>query len=149
MAQQKFFSEQAEQSDIKSKIVTKYFWAWANVIVSTIKNKANARIAYIDLFCGPGRYEDGTKSTPLLILEKAIADKKMRNLLVTVFNDKDVLNSKSLEKAIADLPGIDLLKYKPKVYHYEVGTDLVNQFKQLHLVPTLLLLILGGIRDYQ
>ena len=35
--------------------------------------------------------------------------------LVTIFNDKDEENSQSLENCIADLPGIEKLKHKPKV----------------------------------
>jgi len=68
----RFFDETREQSIIKGKIVSDYFWAWAKVITPTVKKSGTNRIAYIDLFAGPGRYRDGTKSTPLLILEKAI-----------------------------------------------------------------------------
>src|SRR5436190_1804539 len=69
-----FFEEQKEQSQVKTAIVTKYFWAWAKVITSVLaRGKNDQRIAYVDLFAGPGRYEDGAKSTPLLILEQAIA----------------------------------------------------------------------------
>ena len=67
-----FFDETSEQSSIKAKIVSDYFWAWAQVIISTQQKTGGDRIAYIDLFAGPGRYNDGTKSTPLLVLERAI-----------------------------------------------------------------------------
>ncbi|MCD6495523.1 three-Cys-motif partner protein TcmP, partial [Candidatus Bipolaricaulota bacterium] len=63
MGTQNFFDESEDQSKIKSAIVSKYFWAWAKVIIPTAKKYSN-RIAYIDLFAGPGRYRDGTKSTP-------------------------------------------------------------------------------------
>lgn len=86
--------------------MTKYFSAWAQVIGGHLKNAKDKRIAYIDLFAGPGRYEDGTNSTPLLILENAIADPKLRDNLVTMFNDKDTENSSSLVKAIKVLPGV-------------------------------------------
>jgi len=88
MSENHFFDETSEQSAVKSAIVSKYFWAWAKVIIPSAK-KRPGKIAYIDLFAGPGRYEDGTKSTPLLILEKAIEHPDMRNMLVAVFNDKD------------------------------------------------------------
>lgn len=58
-----FFEESQEQSQIKSRIVAKYFWAWARVIIPTAKTHGE-RIAYIDLFAGPGRYLDGTLSNP-------------------------------------------------------------------------------------
>ena len=65
-----FFEQPREQSEVKKAIVSKYFWAWAKVIMPTAK-KAAKRVAYIDLFAGPGRYEDGTQCTPLLILAEA------------------------------------------------------------------------------
>ena len=58
-------------------------------------------LTYIDLFAGPGRYKDGTKSTPLLVIEKAIADPKLRNRLVTMFNDVDENNSQTLISEIS------------------------------------------------
>ncbi len=78
-----FFDESSEQSQIKAQIVSKYFWASATVITSS---KYVERIAYIDMFGGPGRYEDGTKPTPLLILEKAIADPSVSLLPIDSFH---------------------------------------------------------------
>lgn len=74
MLDNSFFEEQKEQSLVKSTIVAKYFDVWANVIVSVQKRypRHKQKIAYIDLFAGPGRYEDGTQSTPLKILTNAI-----------------------------------------------------------------------------
>jgi three-Cys-motif partner protein len=97
----------------------------------------DARIAYIDLFAGPGRYTDGSKSTPVLILERAIADPVMRKMLVALFNDKDEAHAKSLEEAIGALPGIESLAHKPVVKNQEVGEDIVKTFEEMSLVPTL------------
>jgi three-Cys-motif partner protein len=133
-----FFNETTEQSEIKTSIVSKYFWAWAKVIIATIKKgKTGGKIAYIDLFAGPGRYKDGTKSTPLLVLEKAIQDEDMRNMLVTIFNDKDTNNSSSLQTAIKALPGIETMKIAPVVESREIGTEIVKMFEEKRLVPTL------------
>src|SRR5256714_15685568 len=120
-----FFEETKEQSLVKSAIVSKYFWAWAKVMMSQIRSTTK-KIAYMDLFAGPGRYKDGTQSTPLLVLQRAISDADMRNMLLTVFNDKDDDNSRSLEKAISELPGVDKLKCKPRVMNEEVGTEMVK-----------------------
>ncbi len=95
------------------------------------------KIAYIDLFAGPGRYEDGAKSTPLLILEQAIAEPAFRENLVTWFNDKDEENTSTLAKAIKELPGIETLKREPRVYTNEIGTEIVRLFESVKLVPTL------------
>ncbi|MCQ3972386.1 MAG: hypothetical protein DPW09_02945 [Anaerolineae bacterium] len=134
MPSDNFFDESTEQSQIKTEIVSKYFWAWATIMTRVSRTN---KIAYIDLFAGPGRYKDGKKSTPLLILEKAIQDDKMRNMLVTMFNDKNDDNSKSLENAINALQGIKTLKYPPQVYNFEVGDQIVKMFRQMKLVPTL------------
>jgi hypothetical protein len=131
-----FFEETTEQSIVKRTIVFKYFRAWFNVIKGTVK-RAKGNVAYIDLFSGPGRYEDGTKSTPLLILEEAIKDAELRDMLITIFNDKDEHFSQSLEKEIKNLPNINLLKHSPLIYNNEVGDQIVQMFEKMQLIPTL------------
>lgn len=131
-----FFDESQEQSQVKAEIVAKYFWAWAKVIIPSQKGRGN-KIAYIDLFAGPGRYKDGTRSTPLLILERAVRDPDMREMLVTLFNDKDLNNTQTLSQAIELIPDISLLKHEPQVYNEEVGEEIVKMFEQMSLVPTL------------
>ena len=76
--------------------------------------KYGGKIAYL-ISLQDHRYEDGTKSTPLLIIEQAIQDTNMRSMLVTVFNDMDSDNSQSLQAAINEIPNIDTLRYKPVV----------------------------------
>lgn len=134
MSSNQFFDEQTEQSSVKAAIVAKYFWAWAKVIMPRARD---GKIAYIDLFAGPGRYKDGSKSTPILVLETAIKDDAMCRMLVTLFNDVDKNNTSSLETEISMLPGIDALKYKPVVYSHEVGTEIVKMFDRTQLIPTL------------
>ncbi len=137
MSTDEFFEEARAQSIAKTTIVSKYFWVWAKVITFAGKKRAE-RIAYIDLFAGPGRYQDGTASTPLRVLQTAIKDSGLRERLVSVFNDKDNKTAQTLEDAIASLPGVDTLRYRPKVYHGEVGEEITRLFEGIHLVPTLL-----------
>lgn len=136
MGTEKFFDETREQSQVKAAIVAKYFHAWANVIVPWAK-KGSGRVAYIDLFAGPGRYQDGTASTPLKVLEHAIGHPDLRNMLVTHFNDKDSNHSRSLEAEIRSLPGVDQLAHAPRIHNEEVGEQIVQAFEQMSLVPTL------------
>jgi three-Cys-motif partner protein len=136
MSGSSFFDESQEQSQVKTAIVAKYFWAWAKVIIPSQKKRGN-KIAYIDLFAGPGRYKDGTRSTPLLILERAIHDPDMQQMLVALFNDKDSSNTRTLSQAIDSIPGITSLKYKPQVHNEEVGEKIVKMFEQMRLIPTL------------
>src|SRR5665213_1849654 len=79
MAEAKFFDERTDQSEVKARIVQKYFEAWAKVIIPTAKLHGG-KIAYIDLYAGPGRYRDGAASTPLLVLERAIAAPDMSQM---------------------------------------------------------------------
>lgn len=131
-----FFDEQGEQSKVKAAIVSKYFLAWAKVISGYLKDKSDKRIAYIDLFAGPGRYKDGAKSTPIFILEQAVAEPMLRDNLVTLFNDGDAEKTSSLKKAIKEIKGID--KHKPQVDTEEVGKEIVKDFEAMNLIPTLM-----------
>ncbi len=138
MTNEPFFDVSTEQSHVKSTIVAKYFDAWSTVMISTQgRYKRNKKIAYIDLFAGRGRYADGTISTPLLVLKRAIQDDSLRRSLVTIFNDKDENNTKSLKRAIGELPGIETLKYQPIIKTQEVGDEIVRMFEQMQLIPTL------------
>lgn len=131
-----FFDESTEQSQVKSRIVKKYFWAWAKVITSWT-GRQDDRIGYIDLFAGPGQYQDGSKSTPILIFESAIKEEKIRNRLVSVFNDFNPDYTESLQKAIDSIPGIKNLKHKPRVINEEVDKKMAEIFEQMKTIPTL------------
>lgn len=136
MGNENFFDESSQQSTIKARIIEKYFGAWSRIIIPRVKLKSG-KLAYIDFFAGPGRYDDGKKSTPLLILEAAIRDDNLSNMLVTVFNDKDTNKTESLRNAINELPGIERLKYKPLVKNDEVGDQVVEMFEKMRTIPTL------------
>ncbi|WP_282035011.1 three-Cys-motif partner protein TcmP [Metabacillus indicus] len=134
MSKVEFFSEQREQSKIKTAILTKYFGAWSRIMMP---RSDSGKLAYIDLFSGPGKFEDGSFSTPLLILEKCINDEKLKEKVVTIFNDGNSNLSKELEENIKALPDIEALKYEPQVMNDEVGDDLAEMFADMRLVPTL------------
>lgn len=141
MADIGFFEESRDQSVVKATIVSKYFDAWSSVIVGTqnrFPRRSGNRLAYIDLFAGPGRYSDGTRSTPLLVLDMAIADPELRSRLVTIFNDKTPEFVRSLEHAVEELPGIDTLTHRPQLKNLEVAADIARLFDEMRLVPTLL-----------
>lgn len=141
MANQGFFDESREQSIIKASIVDKYFAFWFKVL-----NRHSQKVAYIDLFAGPGRYQDGTVSTPIKILTRAIETPDLRSKLVTLFNDKDQESVSNLRREIAGLPGIETLKYKPEVRNGEVGEKIVEVFEKMTLIPTLFFVDPWGYR---
>lgn len=122
-----FFGKQSAASDVKSRIVTKHFKTWSNIVH---KQAANLRqkIAYMDLYSGPGRYEDGTKSTPLLVLEAAIANPALHSQLVTVFNDKNKASITKLEEEVNKLPGIGKLANAPLFLNEKVSPGTEHYF---------------------
>lgn len=134
MAVDTFFDKASEKSIVKTRIVYEYFGAWFNVLKST----NNQRLAYIDLYCGPGLYGDGTKSTPVLVLEQAVQDEDMRDRLVTLFNDDNEDHVRALQAAVTNIPGIDGLRYRPKFWNKRVEGEVAEYFKTRSLVPTLL-----------
>lgn len=127
-----FFEEVTEASTVKSEIVSKYFFAWSKILKSR-----SEKLAYIDLFSGPGRYEDGTASTPIKVLERIISDKELAEKVVTVFNDKDKESTSKLIEEIGNIDGINTLVHRPQVTNMEVNHELIKQFENTRLVPTL------------
>jgi three-Cys-motif partner protein len=74
---------------------------------------------------------------PLLVLENAIVDPLLRDGLVTIFNDYDADNSRTLKQEIAKLPGIEKLKFSPVVNNEIVGQNIIDSLTKGSLIPTL------------
>ena len=147
MTTREFFNEQSEQSRIKSAIVSKYFDAWSSVIMGAQDRRSGSlMLAYIDLFAGLGRYEDGTPSTPVQILEKAISSDKLRDRLVTFFNDSDGAAVQTLREVIGQIPGVETLRVAPDVRNFEVGQDVADWLNSGGKVPSLFFLDPWGYR---
>ncbi len=132
---QEFFNVQKDQSEVKTTIVEKYFDAWSRIMLAKARSD---RLAYIDLYAGPGVYGDGSESTPVRILQRAIDDSNLGKKLVTIFNDQDAGHAQSLRNVIDAMPGIEKLNHKPQVDNVEVGPEIASLFQGMSLVPTLL-----------
>ncbi len=130
-----FFSERADQSEVKALIVSQYFDIWSKIIAPRTM-LSDGKLAYIDLFAGPGRYEDGSASTPLMVLSKAIANPKVAAGLVSIFNDMDENHTKTLRKEIDALSGKSNLKFDPQIYEGEVNASIADYFEKTKLIPT-------------
>lgn len=129
-----FFEEQRQQSKVKTAIVTKYFAAWSRVM-----KPRNEKLGYIDLFAGPGIYEDGAKSTPIIILETILQDPLLASKMLTYFNDRDPGNIKSLQAHAEALSGFQTLRFKPAFKNYEVGSEITSQLASMpNMIPTIL-----------
>ena len=136
MKAEQFFEERSDQSELKARIVTKYFFAWANVIMPVVRKRGGEKIAYIDLYAGPGRYENGAVSTPLRVLQTAIRNVQMAQMLVSIFNDSEKAVTTTLREEIEKLPGIEKLKYPPVVLCGEVDKEASRFFREMKLIPS-------------
>src|SRR4051812_32160958 len=112
MATEVFFDEQTERSAKKTAIVAKYFQPWSTLVIKPAQLRGEP-LQYLDLCAGPGHYDDGSSSTPILILTRAIADPKLRDVLMTHFTDKNKQHSQKLAEAIGALPGVESLRHAP------------------------------------
>jgi three-Cys-motif partner protein len=130
-----FYDAQSEASQIKTRIVTKYFMFWAKVMVPQARSWARA-LAYIDLYAGPGRYDDGTKSTPILVLEAAVQNPDLRKFLVTTFNDRNPEFATRLRSNIQKITGIESLVHQPQVHSVEVDEEVADVFGRAALIPS-------------
>jgi len=130
-----FFDERADESEVKARIIEKYFSTWAKIIMPTAA-KFGDRIGYIDLYAGPGRYRNGAASTPILVLEKASADPKLSQMLVATFNDADKDHSDTLATEIDKIKGIGNLKHKPRVHNTPIDETTAESFAKISLMPS-------------
>ncbi|MCI8627741.1 MAG: three-Cys-motif partner protein TcmP [Lachnospiraceae bacterium] len=117
------FEEQKEQSAIKTEIVTKYFNAWATILVKHFQ-----KIAYVDLFAGPGIYEDGNKSTPIIITEKVIKNSEFAKKTLLYFNEMNPEYYQRLVTSVSQLDGINSLTFSPIFHKKEVTYETPKEF---------------------
>ncbi len=122
--------------------MTEYFGAWSKVISSRAKD----RIAYVDLFAGPGKYQDGCTSTPLRILGTAINNPELRKSLIAILNDRDISIASELQANVNALPQIETMVHKPRVLNEEVSMDLATFLTTIRFVPTLSFIDPWGFR---
>lgn len=132
-----FFESPRSTSLLKSKIVSDYFKAWSQIMLRQREGKADDRIAYVDLFCGPGKYETGEESTPPMILNAAIASPALRSRLVTIFNDANAQSVDQLRGYVASLAGVDEMRHRPEFTTREIGPAFAAWIGAMRLVPTL------------
>ncbi|MBB6236772.1 three-Cys-motif partner protein [Pedobacter sp. AK013] len=133
-----FFKEQTSSSLIKAKIVAEYFPKYAKIILS----QPQKEVRYLDLFAGPGKYEDGNYSTPLLLAKACASDPLLKQKVHLMFNDKEFADE--LERNFTELFPKDSFFYAPKFGNKTVGEDrkieeyLIKLHKKKNPFPTVL-----------
>ncbi len=136
MATDGFFGQRSERSAVKADIVAKYFWGWAKVLYKDAR-KRDQPLRYFDLYAGKGEYEDGTPSTPLLVLSRAIGDDSFRDLVEVHLSDIKPEYCQSLERAVRAVPRLHLLRDVPPVKSQAVDDTTTRRFEATKLPPTL------------
>lgn len=132
-----FFATREEHNLIKAELVSKYFSEWSKIMLAQTQARRDNRIAYVDLFSGPGVFDDGSLSTPIFILKAAIESEELSRRLVTVFNDVSEEETRNLQDTINALPGVGRLKNAPQVLNNEIGMELDVFLNELDQIPTL------------
>jgi three-Cys-motif partner protein len=134
VSSKKFFAEQRAHSRVKADIVYKYVLAWAAIVLNPKFNPLG-EAAYIDLFSGPGSYDDGSKSTPLLITEEILKKEQLRSGMRMFFNDIAPSLIDSLKQEIGALPRIETLHHRPNFSSEPATISLINSFGLPREIP--------------
>ena len=129
-----FFGQQTDASRRKTEIVVKYFKAWAKIMTG-IKIDS-PRLNYLDLFSGLGIYDDGSKSTPVYILEELFKNPILVERVKLHFNDMRKSNVEALAKTIAQFPLADL-RYPLSLTNYDAADYGSAVVRELQGYPTL------------
>lgn len=109
-----FFDRQKANSKIKTLIVNDFLKAYFPIINYSF-GQVN-EIIYIDLFCGPGLYENGEPSTPLVLLDTINNfSEDIRKKLRIVFNDENLEYIKKLGKLVELHEVYKKLHFSPEI----------------------------------
>ena len=130
---EEFFQEQSEQSAVKAKIVSSYFSAWSRVM----KNNWPGLLAYVDLFCGPGKYSNNAISAPVKIIGDTLSDPALSRRMRFIFNDMDPNNISSLKSTIEDLDIRGLLKNSIQYCNETIAQGFEQRIKIASSIPVL------------
>jgi three-Cys-motif partner protein len=112
-----FFSKQTRSSKIKALIVSEYFPKYCKIISS----KGQEQIRYLDLFAGPGIYDDGSLSTPILVGQACASDTDLKRVVKLMFNDNKYCDK--LKENFAKYFPEGTFTHKPVFGNKTVGED--------------------------
>jgi three-Cys-motif partner protein len=116
--EENFFAKPRPSSSVKLQIITEYFEAYMNKLA---RNKV---VGYADLFAGPGVYDNGSESIPIVICKKVVADERLRRLVRLWFNEADPYLHARLQANLAAVPGVTDLRYAPAITRIVVSKGL-------------------------
>jgi len=114
---EEFFRTQTASSRIKANIVAEYFPKYCRILLT----KPQKEIRYLDLFSGPGIYQDHSHSTPMLIARACAEDSALSKKVRLLFNDNRYI-SELRENILSHFPG-GTFEYDPVFGNRTVGED--------------------------
>jgi len=117
-----YWKKQAEHSWVKTEIVVKYFRSWASIMKTRCK-----QLTYLDLFSGRGAFEDGTLSTPLLILNEVVGDTTLQRCLRVLFYEGNDKNFRELKSSVENHSAFHMMSIKPDLNRTIIKRDIIRQ----------------------
>jgi three-Cys-motif partner protein len=117
MTEKDFFKNQTASSKIKANIVANYFPKYCKIILKS----PQIEIRYLDLFAGPGIYEDGSLSTPILIADACAEDTILKSVVHLMFNDNEHIET--LKQHFEKRYNPTAFNFPPKFGDKTVGED--------------------------
>ncbi|MHC2993875.1 hypothetical protein OB13_20685, partial [Pontibacter sp. HJ8] len=133
---------QRSTAEIKSELLNEYFKAWCNTTLQGQRYVSNPALAFIDLYAGEGKPEEGKPATPVKILNSIFGATDKYNLNKTVrtfFNDEKKAVAARLKENLQSLPYYENLVHKPVMLHEEANFSLLAKLLG-NDTPTLLYL---------
>jgi three-Cys-motif partner protein len=112
-----------------------------------VSNRAMTRRAFSGTQSLKRSYEDGNRSTPLLILQKVAASKTLRERLRTFFNDENEAFIASLRQEVGLIPDVQLLGHQPVYQSETASASLFESFDLPLRVPVFVFLDQFGYSD--
>ena len=94
-------------------------------------------MGYVDLFCGPGKYNDNKPTTPIQIIQSTLQDPTLRKRMYFLFNDNNPENIEALKKFISEVDTLDALRGRISYNTQTVDNHIGNQIKIPSAMPIL------------
>ncbi len=125
----KFFEKKRSWSKYKDELLVHYITIYFQKLLMTGKT-----ICYVDFFSGKGKFQDGSKGSPMLVIDSAIEamgkSRSLGNKIVGIFNDKEyemeLANNLKLYDEEIDYVVLDM-------DFEDAHSEIVNQLKNVNV----------------
>ncbi len=97
-----FFARKQAAAVLKHGILSRY-----PTIFASMAGRGEAEVVLYDAYAGPGKYEDGSPGSPLLLVETAIRTASFRKVRLC-FSEEDIDNHTKLQRTLTEAVGSDV-----------------------------------------